>query len=280
MIAHRSVRNAIADVTKHLRDAGITDPARDARLLIAKAISVDPSRLTLHLNDSVSLDHQDAFEPLFERRLHREPMSHILGRRWFWGHEFKVTSHVLDPRPETETLVEAALGEKFSEVLDIGTGTGCILLTLLRERKGTTGIGIDVSPQAIKIAEENAELVGVANRCGFLVSDWWRYVSGKFDLIVSNPPYIAALEMAALGPELAYEPRIALTDEADGLSAYRAITAGAGNHLTSGGRLMVEIGWTQGAAVSDMFRAAGFDGVEIRPDLDGRDRVVSGIWRI
>lgn len=278
MIAHMSVRKALAELASVLETAGVEGAMRDARLLLAKAMNLDPARLTLHMDDPVHLDHADALDPLLDRRLAREPMSHILGHRLFYGRSFEVTADVLDPRPETETLIEAALNRPFGEVLDLGTGTGCILFTLLAERQEATGIGVDHSAAALQVAERNAERVGVANRCGLFVSDWFSAVTGRFDLIVSNPPYIAEAEMADLAPELAYEPRMALTDEGDGLNAYRHLTARAGEHLCPGGRFLVEIGWRQGAAVSDMFGEAGFDDVSILPDMDGRDRVVSGRW--
>ena len=248
-----------------LANSGIPDPQRDARLLWRHVQSAK--------------DAEDVFLDLIERRAAREPMSHLLGYRDFFEHRFEVTGDVLDPRPETEALVAAALEQPFERVLDLGTGSGCILLSLLAKRTEAWGIGTDLSAAALNIARRNSEMLGVGERATFVQSNWFDTVQGSFDLIVSNPPYIAAVEMAALGPELAFEPRVALTDDADGLTAYRAITAGAAAHLAPQGRLMVEIGWTQGVAVRDLFGAAGFDAVEILPDLDGRDRVVSGIWR-
>lgn len=276
MIAHMTVQAAIAKVTEELDRAGIDSAARDARLLIAMGMGTTPDRLTLHMGDRLEPDQAEAFQPLFERRLRREPMSHILGRRAFWGREFAVTPDVLDPRPETETLIEAALQMPFRNVLDLGTGSGCILLTLLAETPSASGLGADLSDAALSIARQNAEALGVADRCDFVQSDWWQNVTGRFDLVVSNPPYIALSEMAGLAPELAHEPRMALTDEGDGLGAYRVICAGVRDHLASGGRLIVEIGWQQGAAVAGLFRAAGFVDVAVLPDLDGRDRVVAG----
>ena len=165
-------------------------------------------------------------------------------------------------------------------MLDLGTGSGCILLSLLAERPLATGLGTDLSPAALEVAAQNAEALGVAKRTKLMQSDWFANVAGRHDLILSNPPYIAASEMPELAPELAHEPRLALTDEGDGLSAYRAITAGAGAHLVPGGWLMVETGWTQGAQVAAMVRQAGFEEVHLRPDLDGRDRVVLGRWPV
>jgi release factor glutamine methyltransferase len=187
-----------------------------------------------------------------------------------------VTRDVLDPRPETETLVALALAEPFTRVLDLGTGSGCILVSLLAERHAAQGVGTDVSPAALLIAGENAAWHGVAERVILTPSDWFGDIGGQYDLIVSNPPYIAAHEMAGLSPEVRdHEPRGALTDEADGLTAYRAIAEGAGRFLVPGGRLLVETGPTQGPAVSRLFAGAGLEAVAVHPDLDGRDRVVS-----
>jgi release factor glutamine methyltransferase len=199
-----------------------------------------------------------------------------VGARAFWGREFRVTRDVLDPRPETETLVALALAEPFARVLDLGTGSGCILVTLLAERPGARGVGTDISPEALLIAGENAARHGVEERVVLTPSDWFADIGGRYDLIVSNPPYIAEGEMAGLAPEVRdFEPRGALTDEGDGLGAYRVLAAGAPGHLAPGGRLLVEIGPTQGAAVSRLFAEAGLERVAVHPDLDGRDRVVA-----
>lgn len=216
------------------------------------------------------------FQSLVMRRLNREPFSHIAGYRHFWKHRFRVTPDVLDPRPETETLVELALLEPFAKVLDLGTGSGCILISLLAERPGARGVGTDVSEKAVLLAGENAAEIGVVDRLILPLSDWFEDVGGRYDLIVSNPPYIAAGEMAGLAPEVQrFEPRSALTDEADGLSAYRAIAAGASQHLRPGGRLLVEIGPTQAEAVCTIFAATGLADAIVYPDLDGRNRVVA-----
>lgn len=273
-----SVQAALLTGAQMLREAGIEDPSRDARKLMAACLGIDPGRLTLHLHATIDSASEAAFFGDVMDRGKGKPVSHLLGWREFYGRRFKVDSNVLDPRPDTETLVETALSGRFSEVLDLGTGSGCILLTLLAERPEVAGIGTDISTQALDVAKANAVTLGVGTRCDLLRSNWFDAVSGRFDLIVSNPPYIAADEMAGLAPELSYEPRMALTDEGDGLSAYRVITAGAGAYLKPGGHLMVEIGWTQGGAVAEMFRKAGFQEVGIVADLDGRDRVVRGIW--
>ncbi|WP_414897429.1 peptide chain release factor N(5)-glutamine methyltransferase [Rhodovulum sp. YEN HP10] len=256
-----------------LRAAAIPDPQRDARRLLAHALEIAPGRLTLVLPEPVPAAARARFEAALLRREAHEPVSHIVGLRAFWGRDFRVTRDVLDPRPETEILIEAALSAPFSNMLDLGTGSGCILLTLLSERPGAFGLGTDISAAALAVARGNAGRLGVAG-ARFLLSDWYQVVEGRFDLIVSNPPYIAEAEMSGLAPELAHEPRGALTDGGDGLSAYRAIAAGARARLAPGGRLLVEIGPTQAQAVSGIFAAAGLEILAVRPDLDGRHRVV------
>lgn len=260
----------LAQGAAKLADHGITDPQREARLLWRSVAGQSP--------EGAVARQREEFLHLIDRRATREPMSHLLGYRDFFEHRFEVTRDVLDPRPETEALVLAALEQPFDRVLDLGTGSGCILLSLLAKLPGATGVGTDVSDAALTIARRNRDALGLGPRADFMRSDWFADLSGTFDLIVSNPPYIADIEMTALAPELSFEPREALTDDGDGLSAYRVITGGAAAHLVPGGRLLVEIGWTQGALVADMFRTAGFDRVEILPDLDGRDRVLRGIW--
>lgn len=271
------LREALAQAIQRLDAAGIADAPRDARLLLAHALGIAPDRLTLVLRDPAGVE-QAAFGEAIARRAAREPISHITGRRLFWGRAFHVTADVLDPRPETETLIAEALGAPFTRLLDLGTGSGAILLTLLAERPAARGLGCDLSPAALAVAEGNAATLGLSGRAEFRQGDWFGPVEGRFDLIVSNPPYIAEAEMAGLAPEVLREPRMALTPGGDGLDAYRAIARGAGSHLTPGGRLMVEIGPTQGAAVAGLMAAAGLQGIALHPDFDGRDRVVSAHW--
>lgn len=275
MSARGSVQATLIAGTKRLTEAGVDGAPRDARLLMAHVLGMEPGRLTLVMPDEISADHRAAFEAAIERRLAREPVSHILGYRDFYGRRFQVSSDVLDPRPETEILIGEALSKPFTSVLDLGTGSGAILLTLLAEQVLAKGLATDLSEAALTVAKGNAEALGLITRARFQQADWWDGIAGQFDLIVSNPPYIAVDEMAGLSPELAHEPRMALTDEADGLMCYRAIAAGARAHLTPRGRIMVEIGPTQGAAVSDLFLAQGLKAVRVIADLDGRDRVVT-----
>ncbi len=268
---------ALRAAIPRLRAAGVEDPARDARLLLAHAMGIAPDRLTLHLAEALEPAQAAAYEAAIAAREARRPVAQITGRRLFWGLPFRVTPDTLDPRPETECLVAEALAAPFFSLLDLGTGTGCILLSCLKGAPMARGLGVDLSPAALAVAEANAQALGLAGRARFALSDWFAAVPGKFDLIVSNPPYISEAEMAGLAPEVRHEPRMALTPGGDGLAAYRAIARGAGARLMAGGRLLLEIGPTQGAAVAGMLTAAGFDRVRVLPDMDGRDRVVAAV---
>lgn len=267
---------ALRAAIPRLASCAVPDPARDARHLLAFAMGLAPDRLTLHLSDPLSPEATARLEAALSARAARQPVSQIIGQRLFWGRTFRVTRDTLDPRPETETLIAAALERPFRRVLDLGTGTGAILLTLLAERPDATGHGVDVSPAALAVAKANAESFELSARATFGVSNWFSAVEGQFDLIVSNPPYIGANEMADLSPEVRdWEPHLALTPGGDGLEAYRAIAAGAPAHLSPGGRLIVEIGPTQGEAVTALFAAAGLRDLSVLRDLDGRSRVVT-----
>ncbi len=267
---------AMIAATAKLRAAGVSDPARDARVLLAHAARVDASRVTLIAPEDLSPDIADRYDQLISLRAIRVPVSHLIGEREFYGRKFKVSAEVLDPRPETEILVEAALALPFHRVLDLGVGSGCVLVTLLAEQKDALGWGVDLSYAACLQASVNIDLHKVADRAQIDRSDWFADVTGQFDLIVSNPPYIAADEIGSLADEVRlHEPKMALTDGADGLNAYRAIASGAIAHLEPGGRLLVEVGPTQAAQVSQLFELAGLEHIQIIQDLDGRDRVVS-----
>ncbi|MFD0858311.1 peptide chain release factor N(5)-glutamine methyltransferase [Roseovarius aquimarinus] len=272
----RRLADLLREGAARLEAAGVEGAPRDARLLLAHVTGISAARLGAEMGAPAEAGWAEAFEAAITRRAAREPLSHITGKRLFYEHEFRVTPDVLDPRPETECLVRAALDLPWRSVLDLGTGSGAILLSLLAARREARGVGSDLSGAALDVARGNAARLGVEDRAEFLQSDWFASVGGRFDLIVSNPPYIAEAEMGALAPELGYEPRMALTDGACGLGAYRAICAGARAHLVPGGWLMVEIGWRQGADVAALMAGAGLGSVRILPDLDGRDRVVMG----
>ncbi len=258
-----------------LARAGVAAPRTDARLLLAHASGVSRDRMILMGDMPISNYLADTYTALLMRRAKRVPVSQITGSREFYGRAFAVTPDVLDPRPDTETLIEQALAARFERVLDLGTGSGCILLTLLAERPAATGLGTDLSATALTVARGNADALQLSDRAEFLTSDWFSAVEGQFDLIVSNPPYIAESEMATLEPEVRdHEPRFALTPGGDGLDAYRAIAAGVSAHLAPSGRLILEIGPTQASAVSALLSAAGLSQITVHCDLDRRDRVV------
>lgn len=272
--ADRSAGDALRAATTRLRAAGFG--AGDARPLLAHAMGIAPDRLTLHLRDEIGDDALLRFEAAIVARLAHQPVAQIIGRRMFWGHDFIVTRDTLDPRPETEVLLAEAIRLPFSNICDLGTGTGCILISALKAMPQAQGLGTDISIAALQVAGQNAAALGVADRAQLKQSDWLDRVTGMFDLITSNPPYIAADEMAHLSKDVFdYEPHLALTPGGDGLAPYRIIAQGAGAHLTVGGRILLEIGPTQGAAVAAMLGQNGFEAVQILPDFDGRDRVVS-----
>lgn len=272
--AAEALRAALAP----LRSAGVEDAPGDARRLLAHAMGIAPERLLLHMSDTLEDVQEAVFAAAIAARARRQPVAQITGRRRFWGLELRVTPDVLDPRPETEVLVAEALKRPFARVLDLGTGSGAILLALLSGMGMATGLGVDLSPAALDVACGNARALGLEGRARFALSDWFASVEGVFDLIVANPPYIAEAEMAALAPEVRlHEPRLALTPGGDGLDAYRAIARGALARLMPGGRILVEIGPAQGAAVSALLSAQGFGAVRVIADLDGRDRVVVAV---
>ncbi|AZV78095.1 peptide chain release factor N(5)-glutamine methyltransferase [Parasedimentitalea marina] len=275
MTGAQTAAQAMVAATARLRAAGVPDPARDARVLLAHAARIEASRVTLIAPEDLESDIAERYEQLIALRAIRVPVSHLLGEREFYGRRFKVSGDVLDPRPETECLIEAALAAPFQRVLDLGTGSGCILVTLLGEQRDATGLGVDLSEAACLQASANAVLHRVEPRADIRQSDWFQNVDGQFDLIVSNPPYIALNEMPGLSAEVRiHEPEMALTDGGDGLGAYRRIAANVGHYLTPGGRVLVEIGPTQAAAVAALFELAGLRQIRVVQDLDGRDRVV------
>lgn len=262
-----TIAQARRALTDALRDAGIDTPDADARLLIGEALGLGHAALVSRGDDPIAPDGIAKIEAFAERRLAREPVSRILGRREFWSLSFTVTPDVLVPRPDTETLVERALDHIVKNglraerlrVLDIGTGTGALLLALLSELPSATGIGTDISPAAIEVAQENARALDLATRATFVVGSYAAGATGPFDIIVSNPPYIARAEIDMLAPEVrGHDPRLALDGGDDGLDAYRGVIADARPRIASSGRLILELGAGQAPAVTALVEAAGF----------------------
>lgn len=281
----RSMRQAFVAAARILREAGIDTPELDARLLLRHATGLTQEDLLARPQFMLAPEVAARFDAAIARRLEREPVSRIVGMREFYGRVFLINRHTLDPRPDTETLIDATLEaierngwrEEALRLLDLGTGTGCILLTLLAELPKAHGIGTDVSEVALLLASENARRLGLESRASFAAADWLDGIEGEFDLILANPPYVASGEIAGLAREVKdYDPLLALDGGADGLDAYRRIVAKATGMLRPGGHLMVEIGASQADAILGLFPAAGLgvDAHAVRHDLSGRPRVI------
>jgi release factor glutamine methyltransferase len=282
----RSVQVAFIEAVWALREAGIETPELDARLLLCHAAGLTQEAHIARARDELAADAAARLETLIARRLEREPVSRIIGCREFYGRTFLVDRHALDPRPDTETLIEAtlklverqALRNRPLNLLDLGTGTGCILVTLLAELPKARGIGTDISTATLELAEANAQRLGVAERASFVAADWLDGIDGQFDLIVSNPPYIPSAEIAGLADEVArHDPRATLDGGPDGLDAHRRIAANAAQVLAPNGKILVEIGSDQAEPVAGIFARAGLSldrDTAIRRDLAGRPRLV------
>ena len=265
-----------AESVSQLRNSGIENAVRDARALVSFAVNVPSDRLMLCSEDTVNVANIQRSKEIITLRCEGCPVSRIIGKRLFWGLEFIVTKDVLDPRGDTETLIALSLQSPARRILDLGTGTGAIGITLASEWSDATLIASDLSDTALKVAERNAKRLGVSERCQFIKSDWFSAIEGAFDLIVSNPPYISRTEWDGLAAEVKnYDPLIALSPGEDALDAYREISTNAMRHLTPNGRLLLEIGHTQGIAVSNLLNQAGYKNVSVHLDLEKRDRVVS-----
>ena len=270
-----SARDLLARATQRLTQAGIPDPARDARRLFQMAYTRGAETTEPQTRDMPNTRTRELFESALTQRLSRKPVSQIIGYRAFWKHDFHVTADVLDPRPETELLVELSLAGPFQQVLDLGVGSGAILLSLLAERPAAHGLGVDISAAALSVAQRNAQNLAVQDRVQFRQGNWLDELDGQFDLIVSNPPYIAADELDALAPEIRdHEPQIALSPGPDGLAVYRVLATRSPPYLTKSGRLLAEIGWQQGPDVLDIFTQAGWRKIRLCKDLNGLDRVL------
>ena len=273
-------RRALADA---FRQAGLDSPDLDARLLTEHALGLDHTRLVAEPGRRLADDGARALTALATRRLQREPIARILGVKEFWGLSFKLNDATLVPRPETETVVEAALAaidpggprDRALRIADLGTGSGALLVALLHELPYAIGVGTDISPEALAAARDNADRLGLLRRAEFVTSDFGAALAGMFDLVVSNPPYIERGVIAMLDPEVRHDPRRALDGGADGLDCYRTIAGQAAKLLKPGGHLVVELGIGQEDAVATLFRAAGLVPLPARLDLAGVPRALS-----
>lgn len=282
-----TVAVVLEDAVRRLAAAGVATPRLDARLLIGDALGCEPGALALRTGERLDADAQARIDRLIARRAAREPVARIRGSREFWSLKFQVGPATLDPRPDSETLVEAALaaiGDRASaiEVLDLGTGTGCLLLAMLTELPQARGLGIDVSADAVAVARDNAAALGLSGRARFAVADWrapaalWGGAPpGGFACILSNPPYIPSEQIDRLAPEVAcYEPRGALDGGIDGLDAYRSLGPVLRLLLAPAGVAIIEVGAGQADAAATLLATAGLSIVRRAGDLAGYDRAL------
>jgi release factor glutamine methyltransferase len=265
-------------IEQELAQAQIGNPQLDARILIAHALGLDRAQLLSQSECILGTTEQGKINWLINRRLKREPVSRILGAREFWSLPFALNEATLVPRPESETLVAVALKGTpgNARILDLGTGSGCLLLALLHERPEATGLGIDIAPRAVEQARENAERLDLAARAEFRVGNWLEGIEEKFDVIVSNPPYISGSEIADLMPEVRdHDPHLALDGGNDGLAAYRILIPRLSRLLKPKGITAFEIGEGQANAVRDIFVLAKFNNISTHRDLAGNERCIS-----
>ena len=273
-------RDVAAQIAARLAAAGIEGARSEAWLLLAAATGVERAALMAADRDTLSAAQEARLDALVRRRLAREPVAYLLGEKEFWSLRFKVDPAVMIPRPETETVVEAVLAQlpdrqRSLRLLDLGVGSGCLLLALLSELPRATGLGVDDSAAALAIAQRNAERLGLAARADFRHGRWGKGMAGPFDVIVSNPPYVAESDWDGLQPEIRdFEPKAALVAGPDGLAAYRALAPDCARLLAPGGLCALEIGFGQGNAVAALLAAHGLTLAERRRDLAGIERCV------
>jgi release factor glutamine methyltransferase len=278
-ISIEAIRRQLA---QQFREAGIDSPELDARLLVGHVLDLEHAALAAQSRRTLVRAETDAIAALARRRLAHEPIARILGRKEFWGLPLRLNADTLLPRPETETVVEAALAiigargkSRPLRIADFGTGSGALLLALLSELPAAAGVGTDISHGALRCAHDNAAALGLAARAAFVACDYGTALNGPFDLIVCNPPYIAQHELAGLAPEVRdFDPRRALDGGPDGLAGYRAVAADAGRLLAPHGAIVVELGFGQGPAASAIFAAAGLAPQPPKHDLSGIPRAL------
>jgi release factor glutamine methyltransferase len=276
----KTVAEAVAHAAATLGAAGIPEPRREARLLVAAALGIEPATVLGWPERQIAEGPARRLAELVSGRAAHAPVSRLLGRREFWSLSFALSPGTLDPRPDSETLVEAALAEIAVRtaplrVLDLGTGTGCLLLALLSELPNATGVGVDLAPGAVATARRNAAALGLARRASFIAGDWGTALVGRHDVILANPPYISTQAIEGLPPEVGlYDPRLALDGGADGLSAYRALAGDLRRLSEPHGAAVVELGEGQAPAVAAIMAAAGLAVRGVRQDLAGIERAI------
>ena len=273
-----TVAGALADAISALAAAGIDEPRREARLLLSAALGVDAAAILGNPDRLLRAAQRTRYAALVARRAAREPAARLLGRREFWSLDFALSPETLVPRPDSESVVEAVLsriGDRGAplRLLDLGTGSGCLLLALLSELPAASGIGIDIAPGAVLTAQRNAIALGFADRAGFVAGAWAAAIDGRFDAVVVNPPYVASGAIVELAPEVGrHDPRRALDGGCDGLDAYRALAPEMARLMRGGGLAAFELGMGQARPVAAIMRRAGLAIVEVRRDLAGIER--------
>ncbi|HRW60545.1 MAG TPA: peptide chain release factor N(5)-glutamine methyltransferase [Defluviicoccus sp.] len=276
-----TIGQALAAARLRLREVGIPDAGLDARVLVGQALGLSASDLIGHPERALTDAGRQRIEALLDRRLRREPVAYITGGREFWSLPLSVTPAALIPRPDSETLIEAVLddvGDRSAplRIVDLGTGSGCLVLALLHELANATAVAVDRSGAALHLARMNALALGLANRLRFVASDWTSALAGPFDIVVTNPPYVATAEWPGLAPEIRlFEPQAALLGGDDGLSAYRRIVPDLPRILAPQGRAYLECGHDQGDRIAELLRGHGFAAITVQADLGGRARCIS-----
>lgn len=281
------VGRLLDEAARRLRESGYESPRREARLLLAGVLELPSGKLLAYPEREVAPCSESTFGAALERRLQGEPLSRILGRREFWSLEFEITPAVLDPRADSETLIQGLLAritdrERAYSVLDLGTGSGCLLLALMHELPQARGVGTDCSEEALHVARRNATRLGLDARCQFLCADWGTALQAPFDIVLCNPPYVGEAERAGLSVEVAmHDPAAALFAGSDGLAAYRTLSGQLPDLVGENGLAAVEIGAAQAEAVSRLFRQTAAGSVEVLCDLADRPRclMLSGFAR-
>ena len=279
-----SIQAAIKAASEILERADVPNAKREASLLLAHFIAGDIRLLYREPDRQLTTGQYQEFSRLIKRRAVREPLSHLTGHREFWSLDFLVSGDVLDPRPDSETLIEVVQeyykkGFEPRRLLDLGTGSGCLLLTLLSEMKGATGVGVDASETALAIAQKNATRLSLETRAEFRRGSWGKELEEKFDLVISNPPYIPSNEINNLQPEVRdFEPMLALDGGEDGLDCYRDILKCIQNILRPGGLLVFEVGAGQAQDVGQLMLDNGFNALQYRRDIGAIERCVSAFF--
>lgn len=277
-----TLAEAVTRLARQLDSAGVEGPLGDARLLAVHALTIDRTSLHTDRDRILSAAEWEAMERLGRRRAVGEPVSRIVGEREFWSLPFALSPAILDPRPDSETVIQAVLDrlpvrDRPLAMLDLGTGSGCLLIALLTEYPHAWGVGVDASTDAAAMARDNANRLGVGDRASFLVGEWGHALIGGFDLVVSNPPYIVDGEIDTLAPDVAlFDPRSALSGGADGLDAYRALAPAIPGLLNPGGWAVLEVGDGQSRVVESLLADAGLAGLGPVDDLAGVQRCVCG----